>query len=55
MDAVHNAVVLEEVAFMNFHTLMLEPNMPFMQQDLLDKHYLRKHGVNAYYGQTTQS
>ncbi len=51
MDAVHNAVVLEEVAFMNFHTLMLEPKMPSMQQDLLDKHYLRKHGANAYYGQ----
>lgn len=51
MDAVHNAVVLEEVAFMNFHTLMLEPAMPPMQQDLLDKHYLRKHGTNAYYGQ----
>jgi L-ribulose-5-phosphate 4-epimerase len=55
MDAVHNAVVLEEVAFMNFHTLMLEPAMPSMQQDLLDKHYLRKHGANAYYGQTKQS
>lgn len=55
MDAVHNAVVLEEVAFMNFHTLMLEPAMPSMQQDLLDKHYLRKHGANAYYGQTKES
>ena len=52
MDAVHNAVVLEEVAFMNFHTMMLEPNIPSMQQELLDKHYLRKHGANAYYGQT---
>lgn len=52
MDAVHNAVVLEEVAFMNFHTLMLEPGISSMQQELLDKHYLRKHGKNAYYGQT---
>jgi L-ribulose-5-phosphate 4-epimerase len=52
MDAVHNAVVLEEVAFMNFHTLMLEPDISPMQQELLDKHYLRKHGTNAYYGQT---
>jgi len=52
MDAVQNAVVLEEVAFMNFHTLMLEPGIPPMQQELLDKHYLRKHGANAYYGQT---
>ena len=55
MDAVHNAVVLEEVAFMNFHTLMLEPGISSMQQELLDKHYLRKHGVNAYYGQTKES
>ena len=55
MDAVHNAVVLEEIAFMNFHTLMLEPSIPPMQQELLDKHYLRKHGANAYYGQTKKS
>jgi L-ribulose-5-phosphate 4-epimerase len=52
MDAVHNAVVLEEVAFMNFHALTLTPNIPPMQRELLDKHYLRKHGANAYYGQT---
>jgi len=55
LDAVHNAVVLEEVAFMNFHTLMLEPGIPSMEQELLDKHYLRKHGANAYYGQTKKS
>ena len=55
MDAVHNAVVLEEVAFMNFHAIMLEPGIPPMQQELLDKHYLRKHGTNAYYGQTKKS
>ena len=55
MDAVHNAVVLEEIAFMNFHTLMLEPALPSMQQELLDKHYLRKHGANAYYGQVKES
>jgi len=54
MNAVHNAVVLEEVAFMNFHALMLEPKLPPMQQELLDKHYLRKHGANGYYGQTTR-
>lgn len=51
LDAVHNAVVLEEIAFMNFHTLQLEPGIPPMQPELLDKHYLRKHGKNAYYGQ----
>lgn len=50
-DAVHNAVVLEEVAFMDFHALMLEPNRGSMQQELLNKHFLRKHGPGAYYGQ----
>jgi L-ribulose-5-phosphate 4-epimerase len=54
-DAVHNAVVLEEVAFMNFHTMLLEPGIRPMQKALLDKHYLRKHGKNAYYGQTKKS
>jgi L-ribulose-5-phosphate 4-epimerase len=51
MNAVHNAVVLEEIAFMNFHAMRLTPDLPPMQQELLDKHYLRKHGANAYYGQ----
>lgn len=51
MNAVHNAVVLEELARMAFHTEALAPNIPPMQQELLDKHYLRKHGKNAYYGQ----
>ena len=50
-NAVHNAVVLEEVAFMAFHAMALTPGLPPMQQELLDKHYLRKHGANAYYGQ----
>lgn len=51
MNAVHNAVVLEELAFMALHTEMLNPDVVRMQQELLDKHYLRKHGKNAYYGQ----
>ncbi len=51
MNAVHNAVVMEEVAFMNFHAMMMNPGAGRMQQELLDKHYLRKHGANAYYGQ----
>jgi L-ribulose-5-phosphate 4-epimerase len=51
MNAVHNAVVLEELAFMAFHTEALNPDAPAIQQALLDKHYLRKHGKNAYYGQ----
>lgn len=49
-NAVHNAVVLEEVAFMARQTENLGNREP-MQQELLDRHYLRKHGKNAYYGQ----
>ncbi|MBQ9045694.1 MAG: L-ribulose-5-phosphate 4-epimerase [Oscillospiraceae bacterium] len=51
MNAVHNAVVLEECAFMAWHAMTLSPGIAPMQQTLLDKHYLRKHGTNAYYGQ----
>ncbi len=51
LEAVHNAVVLEEIAFMNYHAMMLNPEAGKMPQALLDKHYLRKHGKNAYYGQ----
>jgi L-ribulose-5-phosphate 4-epimerase len=49
-DAVHNAVVLEEVAKMAFRTIILKPSVS-MDQELLDKHFLRKHGKDAYYGQ----
>lgn len=48
--SVENAVVLEEVAMMAWHTLKLNPDAA-IQQQLLDKHYLRKHGKDAYYGQ----
>ena len=50
-NAVHNAVVLEELAFMASSTETITPSVGVMQQELLDKHYLRKHGKNAYYGQ----
>ena len=50
-DAVHNAVVLEECAYMGLFSRQLAPQLPDMQSELLDKHYLRKHGANAYYGQ----
>lgn len=50
-EAVHNAVVLEEVAFMAWHSEMMKPGIQPMQKELLDKHFLRKHGANAYYGQ----
>ena len=57
LEAVHNAVVMEEVAFMDWHAMMLgsadgSPAPDRMQQELLDKHYRRKHGANAYYGQS---
>ena len=50
-EAVHNAVVLEEVAKMGLHALNLNPGLTPIKQSILDKHYLRKHGANAYYGQ----
>lgn len=50
-DAVHNAVVLEEVAKIAFRTRVLNNNISPIDQYLLDKHFLRKHGKNAYYGQ----
>ena len=50
-NAVHNAVVLEEIAMMAFHTQMLTGNREPMPQVLMDRHFLRKHGPNAYYGQ----
>jgi len=50
-NAVHNAVVLEEVAKMAARTCHLNPNVQPIAQSLLDRHYLRKHGANAYYGQ----
>ncbi|MGV3162843.1 L-ribulose-5-phosphate 4-epimerase [Streptococcus hyovaginalis] len=50
-DAVMHAVVLEEVSKMNFFTRQLNPDSPDLPQHILDKHYQRKHGKNAYYGQ----
>ncbi|WP_308861734.1 L-ribulose-5-phosphate 4-epimerase [Paenibacillus radicis (ex Xue et al. 2023)] len=50
-DAVHNAVVLEEVAKIALNTFNLNPAIEPMDQTLLDRHFLRKHGANAYYGQ----
>ena len=50
-EAVHNSVVLEEVAKMALHTVLLAPEARPIPQVLLDKHFLRKHGANAYYGQ----
>jgi len=50
-DAAHNAVVLEAVAKMAYRTLTLKASAAEVSQALLDRHYLRKHGKNATYGQ----
>ena len=50
-EAVHNAVVLEEVAKMAYRTESINPQVKPAPQELQDKHYYRKHGANAYYGQ----
>ena len=50
-EAVHNAVVLEEVAKMSCYTELINPNVKPAPTAIADKHYLRKHGENAYYGQ----
>lgn len=50
-QAVHNAVVLEEVAKIGARMMWINPQTPAMDQVLLDRHFLRKHGANAYYGQ----
>lgn len=50
-EAVHNAVVMEEVAKMAYRTETINPNVKCAPQELQDKHYFRKHGANAYYGQ----
>lgn len=51
-QAVHNAVVVEVVAGMALQTLQINSDVNSINSSLLDKHYLRKHGANAYYGQT---
>jgi L-ribulose-5-phosphate 4-epimerase len=51
MEAVHNSVVLEELSAMAWITKTLRSDTPNMPQRLLDKHFFRKHGANAYYGQ----
>lgn len=51
VDAVNNASYLEEVATMAYHTLVLDPEAKPLGAPLLDKHFLRKHGSKAYYGQ----
>ena len=51
MEAVHNAVVVEEVAKMAYRAEVINPRIQPAPQELQDKHYFRKHGANAYYSQ----
>jgi L-ribulose-5-phosphate 4-epimerase len=51
-EAVHNAIVLEEVAKMAYRTELINPEVEPAPQELQDKHYFRKQGANAYYGQS---
>lgn len=53
-NAVYNAVVLDKVAQLAYNTITLKPNVEKVNNYLLDKHYMRKHGPNAYYGQGTK-
>ena len=53
-EAVHNAVVLEEVAKMAYRAEVINPKVLPAPQELQDKHYYRKHGANAYYGQKSE-
>ena len=53
-DAVHNSVVLEEISKIALRTIMINPQINSMDKTLLDKHFLRKHGSCAYYGQQNQ-
>ena len=54
-EAVHNAVVLEEVAKMAYRTELINRDVKEAPQELKDKHYYRKHGANAYYGQKSNN
>ena len=51
IEAAHNAIILEEIALMAYGSEQLNRNINKMDQNLLDKHFLRKHGKDAYYGQ----
>lgn len=53
-NAVHNAVVVEEIALMAINTLLLNPKIKSLPLYVAEKHYQRKHGKNAYYGQVKQ-
>ena len=50
-DAVYNAVVLEEIARMSHVTMQINPQCPGAGRPLMERHYFRKHGEDAYYGQ----
>ncbi|CAI3954558.1 L-ribulose-5-phosphate 4-epimerase [Commensalibacter papalotli (ex Botero et al. 2024)] len=51
MQAVDHSIILEEICYMQMFSYMVSPELSNMQTELLNKHYFRKHGANAYYGQ----
>jgi len=50
-EAAHNATMVEHVALVAFRTMAINPEAQAISGDLHDKHFLRKHGAKAYYGQ----
>ena len=53
-SAVYNSRILEELARMAYLTLQINPSAPRLKETLIDKHYQRKHGQDAYYGQESK-
>jgi len=53
-EAAHNAVILESVARMAYYTISIAADADPISRELHDRHYLRKHGRNAYYGQVSK-
>ena len=51
MDSVDMSIILEEIAWKNFITLLINPSIAPLKSSLLEKHFYRKHGKDAYYGQ----
>lgn len=52
-DAVYHSIILEELARISYYTLTLNPNTPRLEQSIIDKHFQRRQGKNAYYGQSS--
>lgn len=53
--AIENFIILEEIAKMALFTLIIDDRTPHLRKSLINKHYQRKHGTNAYYGQKNRN